>query len=246
MVAVPVLLLALSAAGQVIHGTPASVTSIGGNGTFIGGVPASVTSITPRLPFGIAPSTLGRGMSPGINRPGNFGHHPHGPNRFGGSLPLVIPYAVYTNYGAYGYDAYGAQQGQQPLQIEIRVVQDGKDQSQADQYAPGDQISGESDSEGETRLTMRDDREQPRQETSKNAQPTEPAQAAEPARDVIPTVLIFRDGHRQEVRNYAIMGKVLYDLEDASSRKIQLAELDIPATVKENDERGVTFTMPRK
>jgi hypothetical protein len=183
---------------------------------------------------------------PGINRPGgSFGRHPHGP-RFGGSLPLIIPYPVYTNYDAYGYEAYGAQAGQQPLQIEIRVVQDGKDQNQTDQYEPGDQIPGESDSEGESRLTMRNDRGQPRQESSKSAQPSESAQAAEPApaREVVPTVLIFRDGHRQEVRNYAIMGKVLYDLED--SRKIQLAELDIPATVKENDERGVRFAMPRE
>src|SRR6185437_3534435 len=169
-----------------------------------------------------------------------------GPNRFGGSLPLIIPYPVYTNYDAYGYQAYGAQAGQQPLQIEIRVVQDGKDQSQTDQYAPGDQVPGESDSEGETRLTMRNDREQSRQESSKSAQPSEPTQGTEPTREVIPTVLIFRDGHRQEVRNYAIMGKVLYDLENMTSRKIQLAELDIPATIKENDERGVTFTMPRK
>jgi hypothetical protein len=259
-VAIPVLLLALSASGQVIHGTPASVTSIGGNGTFIGGVPASVTSISPRLPFGIAPqgspyggpgmlipSALGYGnpLSQGIQqRPGNFGRRSHGPNRFSGFVPLVVPYAypyaVYTNY-----DAYGVQPGQQPVQIEIRIVQDGKDQGEQNQYASDGQLRGEPDGSGETRLTMRSDREQPRREAGENAQAAAPAQEPEPAREVIPTVLIFRDGHRQEVRNYAIMGKVLYDLESMTARKIQLAELDIPATIKENDERGVGFTLPR-
>ncbi|MGA3053464.1 MAG: hypothetical protein ABSD63_04595 [Candidatus Korobacteraceae bacterium] len=58
-----------------------------------------------------------------------------------------------------------------------------------------------------------------------------------------PTVLVFRDGHQQEVGNYAIMGQTVYVLDDRT-RKISLADLDVPATVKANDDRGMEFKVP--
>src|ERR1017187_6186021 len=64
-----------------------------------------------------------------------------------------------------------------------------------------------------------------------------------PARDATPrepTVLVFRDGHQQEVGNYAIMGQTVYVLDDRT-KKISLADLDVPATVKANDDRGMEF-----
>jgi len=66
------------------------------------------------------------------------------------------------------------------------------------------------------------------------------------ARDVKPrepTVLVFRDGHQQEVGNYAIMGQTVYVLDDRT-QKIPLANLDVPATVKANDDRGMEFKVP--
>jgi hypothetical protein len=57
------------------------------------------------------------------------------------------------------------------------------------------------------------------------------------------TVLVFRDGHQQEVSNYAIMGQTIY-LFDNRTRKIGLDEIDVPATVKLNDDRGVDFHLP--
>jgi len=65
-----------------------------------------------------------------------------------------------------------------------------------------------------------------------------------PVADQPSTLLIFKDGHEQEVKNYAIVGATLYDLSDGRTRKVQLAELDVPATVKQNDDRGVTFQLP--
>jgi hypothetical protein len=59
------------------------------------------------------------------------------------------------------------------------------------------------------------------------------------------TVLVFKDGRELEVSNYAIIGPTLYDLTDGRTRKIQLGELDLNATVKQNDERGVEFELPR-
>jgi hypothetical protein len=57
------------------------------------------------------------------------------------------------------------------------------------------------------------------------------------------TVLVFRDKHQQEVENYAIVGDTLWDFA-AQTVKIPLSELDIPATIKANQDRGVTFTVP--
>ena len=58
------------------------------------------------------------------------------------------------------------------------------------------------------------------------------------------TLLIFRDGHQTELQNYAIVGDTLFDLADNRSHKIQLADLDLPATRKANDARGVDFQVP--
>jgi hypothetical protein len=60
----------------------------------------------------------------------------------------------------------------------------------------------------------------------------------------IPTTLIFKDGHQLEIQNYAVVGQTLYDLTPGHSRKIALADLDLPATQKQNDDRGVTFQLP--
>jgi hypothetical protein len=58
------------------------------------------------------------------------------------------------------------------------------------------------------------------------------------------TVLVFRDQHKQEVQNYAIVGETLWNFAPHRTEKIPLSDLDIPATTKANDERGVTFRLP--
>jgi hypothetical protein len=59
-----------------------------------------------------------------------------------------------------------------------------------------------------------------------------------------PTELVFRDGHNEEVDNYAIVGSTLWVFNEQQARKIQIAELDIPATRKANDDKGVDFMLP--
>ena len=58
-----------------------------------------------------------------------------------------------------------------------------------------------------------------------------------------PTVLVFRDGHKQEVENYAIMGATLFVLSGRRAR-IPVAELDVPETVRQNQSRGLEFHIP--
>jgi hypothetical protein len=58
------------------------------------------------------------------------------------------------------------------------------------------------------------------------------------------TVLVFKDGHKSDVLNYAIVGDALFDLGAGRTHKILLADLDLPATHKANDDRGVDFQIP--
>jgi len=64
-----------------------------------------------------------------------------------------------------------------------------------------------------------------------------------------PTVLIFRDGHREQVPEYAIVGSTLYATGDYWqsghwTKNIRLSALNIPATVKANHDNGVNFMLP--
>jgi hypothetical protein len=68
--------------------------------------------------------------------------------------------------------------------------------------------------------------------------------ASQPQEPVPATVLVFRDQHREEVSNYAIVGQTLWSFSGQRTKKIPLAGLDIAATEKANDDRGVTFRAP--
>jgi hypothetical protein len=64
-----------------------------------------------------------------------------------------------------------------------------------------------------------------------------------------PAVIVFRDGHQEEVAKYMIRGNLLYTNSDywstgAWTRKILIADLDVPATLKLNQERGTKFALP--
>jgi hypothetical protein len=69
------------------------------------------------------------------------------------------------------------------------------------------------------------------------------------ARELPPVVLLFKDGRKEEVKSYTIVSAVMYSSADYWSsgswnKKIQLAGLDVPGTLKLNQERGVKFVLP--
>ena len=66
----------------------------------------------------------------------------------------------------------------------------------------------------------------------------------EPESEPPATLLVYRDGRRSEVRNYAIVGELFYDLSDRLPRKILIASLDLEATIAANEERGIEFRLP--
>jgi hypothetical protein len=72
-----------------------------------------------------------------------------------------------------------------------------------------------------------------------------PAQREAAGTPVLPdTVLVFRDQHTQEVKNYAIIGQTIWSFAPQHTQKIPLSDLDLPATAKANDDRGLTFRVP--
>jgi hypothetical protein len=73
--------------------------------------------------------------------------------------------------------------------------------------------------------------------------------AAPPAPKLPPALLVFHDGHQEEIEKYTIIGRVIYTRGDywktgSWTRKVAIADLDIPATLKLNRERGGKFSLP--
>lgn len=81
------------------------------------------------------------------------------------------------------------------------------------------------------------------------AAPAHQNPAPRPAVAPASAMLVFRDGHQEAIGKYTIMGTTIYVSTDywtsgAWTRKVQIAELDVPATLKLNQERGSNFRLP--
>lgn len=73
--------------------------------------------------------------------------------------------------------------------------------------------------------------------------------ALAPQKEIPPAVLVYRDGHTEELTSYSIIGTSIYTKSDywtngAWTRTIQISDLNLPATLKANDQRGVKFELP--
>ena len=137
------------------------------------------------------------------------------------------PYGAYYGYPYYGYgwdygdDSYSADSYQNYPQPDYSsaYVDNSREQAQLDRL----------ESEVDRLRAEREARESQESQARSKAESTE---------------LVFRDKHTEEVQNYAIVGQTLWILSAQRARKIPLAELDIPATKKANDDRGVDFQLP--
>ncbi len=194
-----------------------------GFGATIHGVPPSVTSFgfggSPGF-HGVPPSvtSLNFGRSPIRVNPGGFGFGHH--HRNGG---LISPFFGDIVAVPYAYPVY--------------VMEPGVDDSMEEDYRGGPTIF---DRRGPgTREYARPER-RAQQEEEEDYRVSSQQEVADQPR----TVLVFKDGHELEIANYAIVGATLYDLSDGRTRKVALAELDLQATVKQNDARGVDFELP--
>jgi hypothetical protein len=75
------------------------------------------------------------------------------------------------------------------------------------------------------------------------------AQAPEPAAQLPPAVLVFRDGHQEEITRYTIAGAVIVTRADywttgSWTRKIEIADLNVPETLRLSQQRGAQFKLP--
>jgi hypothetical protein len=73
--------------------------------------------------------------------------------------------------------------------------------------------------------------------------------AAPPPQDLPPALLVFRDGHSEEVRDYTIADGVLYARGDYYTdgywnKKIELSALNVAQTLEGNMTRSVKFVLP--
>jgi hypothetical protein len=92
---------------------------------------------------------------------------------------------------------------------------------------------------------LREELQQLRQQQSSPAPPASaPVQTAKAEEQSTPTTLVFRDGRRSEVENYAIVGNTLWVFSDQRRKKIPIAELDLKATQQANADQGVDFVLP--
>jgi len=216
---------------------------ISGHGTFSGprmsGAPrmssAPRFSSRPRMSSGIRYSSgISRRVHPGFSRD-PFLHDRRGPiirTRNGFRNCISIPCRPYYAYPLWGYSGY------------------------YDPYWWWDQSSYDDDNERERQIAAemnqqsldeqirrQEDAADRDQDIYANSEPS--AKAETPGTPIASaTILIFRDQHRQEVRNYAIVGQTLWNFSPQHTQKIPIADLDVAATVKANEDQGITFRVP--
>jgi|SRR5450432_254152 hypothetical protein len=82
-----------------------------------------------------------------------------------------------------------------------------------------------------------------------HSRPPTQAGAGPKGGELPPAVLVYRDGHHEEVADYAIVGAVMYARGDYWrngywTKNIQLSALNIPATLKANQDNGTKFSLP--
>jgi hypothetical protein len=83
-------------------------------------------------------------------------------------------------------------------------------------------------------------------ETQQSSAPAAPTAAkVKVEENSFPTTLIFRDGTRKDVQNYAILGKAIWIFSEQRARKVPVSELDVEATRKANEEHGLDFSLPQ-
>jgi len=76
----------------------------------------------------------------------------------------------------------------------------------------------------------------------KAASPPQPSPGRKATSDNLPSrILVFRNGQREEIQNYALVGDTLWILTEQRARKIPVSDLDMETTKNANVERGLEF-----
>jgi len=172
--------------------------------------------------------------NPGFHNPGfhnqGFVHSPHhGPiivtrGHFGGHRHFYPYNSLYSWYG-YGYSSWDYDDAE----YDARFGNNNYDYQTASEI---NRLSNEVQQ-------LREERQY--------AAAAPPAPAPVPqakAQEDLPVVVVFLDKHIREVKNYAVANEMLVVLDGNQRTKFPLADIDLAATMKLNDERGVDFQIP--
>ena len=106
-------------------------------------------------------------------------------------------------------------------------------------YQQNQELARELDRLSDEVERLRDDQQ------SRYAPPAPKPQAQSKPEPHEPTVLVFRDKHTREVENYAIVGQTVWIFSEQRATKVPLSSLDVDATGKANEERGLEFRVPQ-
>ena len=140
-------------------------------------------------------------------------YYPNSQSAFG--QPLILPY--YIGYAPTDYQS---------------VVEE----PPPPQPVPNDLLANQIERLADEVQLLREERASREGTAPHAAGPQPPAES-----ESVPAALVYRDGHRSEVRNYAILGETLWVFAGQTTKRIALADLDLRATEKLNAERGVDF-----
>jgi hypothetical protein len=205
----------VSSASAQINGAPTSVTSPGFGGRAVNGPRASVTSL--------GPNGYGRGVT--FSGPiAGRDREPHRRHHYVEYAPAVM-YALPVPYA-----------------VDIGATDEDSDADDSDpNYQGGPTVFDRRGSGADSYVPPVRNVPHPHATQQADNDSSAPEPPPEPQ---APTLLVFKDGHKLEVGNYAIVGATLFDLAPGRPRRIALADLDLEATRKQNDDRGVIFQLP--
>jgi len=224
--------LAIAALGAAFLAMPAWAQRHGGGSAGFGGHAgfAAHGSIS-----GMRGSVIASRGSGGASRGGSGFHGRPFPGSFPGR-PYFRP-RFYPRYYGYGYPGWGWY-SDYPYYPYYPTYDPSYDYS--DDYGQNNQA----DQQQQAEIDRLHD-EVARLREQRASQTPRPSAKTQWDGDAEGTELVFRDKHTEEIQNYAIVGQTLWVFTERQAKKIMLAELDLPATKKANDDRGVDFQIPR-
>lgn len=202
-------------------------------------------SVRPHVPF--------RGGHQGGYLTGPRGHHRPSHRSRSGIVPYLYPY-YYPDY----YSNYNSKQASaETPPSRVVVVDNSQPHQEVPPPPPPESLVLELQGNHWVRITNSGQREAGAQtEQQKSVKGSilrtiTPQQSAslQSNRKLPPAVLVFRDGHKEEVSRYTIVGATIYTKTDywnngSWTKKVPIAELNIPATMELNRERGTNFSLP--
>ena len=232
----------LAAQGRGFHGGG----GFRGGGGFQGGggmhgapfrtAPVTVFRGTPVVTPGFAPAPV-RVVPPRAVAPFAFGR----PHRTVIIPPVISPVLGLGYYSPFGYSPfgyspyagsiYGPPAYSEPAYVAPSTQQSAVSQNEVDLAYQVGRLSQEVEQ---------------LQQNIRTYQAPVPTPSAGNAQAAVPVVLVFRDGHRMDIQNYAIIGQTLWVLDEGTATKIPLSDLNLDATQAENRSRGVRFLLPAR